>query len=534
VRRYGTSPPQRSVSRLGGSTNSHYISAYNKDIVALERAVLERVFYVKGDDGTFQPPPKPVRGLVEARLSFERSLICSSLKYASPMEILDFPGLYQGSQNVRYTRAAKELLDLGLQRKHCGIQIFNKFEKVDFTAKPDAVPRVISPRSPVYNVALGRFIKPIESQYYQALDQMFGQKTVFKGMDANQMGDYMAQKWSGFVDPVAVGLDASRFDQHVSVDMLKFEHSILEAPFVERDRADLHKILKHQLFTRARGFCKNGRLSFTTKGGRCSGDMNTGLGNCILMCCMVHSYLRHCSVDAQLANNGDDCVVIMERPDLERFTRGLDTWFRELGFNMKVEAPVYDLEKIEFCQQHPVRIGDGYRMVRNVFSVLEKDTVSLDQFHSIRHCKKWMQAVGDGGLALCSGVPVLQEFYSMFRRSATAMVVRAQRQNSKRRHADVRQTKLFPTHILEKSQGMAVVHSEICPEARLSFWLAFGLSPDEQVAFEKELSMQMLTFSTVPVERLHTFVDLGKYILPPSDWLSRTTRAVHSTEKSLN
>lgn len=44
-----------------------------------------------------------------------------------------------------------------------------------------------------------------------------------------------------------------------------------------------------------------------------SGDMNTALGNCMLMCCLIISYLESKNIKYDFINNGDDAVLFLER-----------------------------------------------------------------------------------------------------------------------------------------------------------------------------------------------------------------------------
>lgn len=86
-----------------------------------------------------------------------------------------------------------------------------------------------------------------------------------------------------------------------------------------------------------------------------SGDMNTALGNCLLMCCLIMCYMDAKSITYEYINNGDDAVIIVEDIHLHLLA-DLPNWFSEMGFDMVVEPPVYSLEEIEFCQMHPVQL----------------------------------------------------------------------------------------------------------------------------------------------------------------------------------
>ncbi len=66
------------------------------------------------------------------------------------------------------------------------------------------------------------------------------------------------------------------------------------------------------------------------------------------MCLMLGSYLDTKYIKYRFANNGDDCVVIVEKEDLGKLG-DLQIWFLQMGFTMKMEKPVEIFEKIEFC-----------------------------------------------------------------------------------------------------------------------------------------------------------------------------------------
>jgi hypothetical protein len=88
---------------------------------------------------------------------------------------------------------------------------FVKVEKVlgDKLAK---APRNISPRTPEFNVLLGCYIAHLEKAMFRILERVCGFPVVFKGMNALKQGEVMRHHWEQFVDPVAIDLDASRFD----------------------------------------------------------------------------------------------------------------------------------------------------------------------------------------------------------------------------------------------------------------------------------------------------------------------------------
>lgn len=71
--------------------------------------------------------------------------------------------------------------------------------------------------------------------------------------------------------------------------------------------------------------------------------MNTSSGNCMIMVSLVYSYMKTLGIDWRLANNGDDCVLFIERQHFSKLSN-LKEWFHTVGFDMAVEEPVDVIE----------------------------------------------------------------------------------------------------------------------------------------------------------------------------------------------
>ena len=203
-----------------------------------------------------------------------------------------------------------------------------------------------------------------------------------------------------------------------------------------------------------------------------SGDMNTALGNCIIMCTLILEYVTQLGIVCKLINNGDDCVVIMERKDEQRFVESLDQWFLNFGFEMKVEPTVDVFEEIEFCQMHPVLV-DNWVMVRNPVAALTKDVMSLGcrTFHTYR---QWLGAVGKCGYSLYGDTPIFSEFY----RRMSEMGV-----SSNIKHSNLLSNSGF--FRLSKMPRVRLTDNVTVKDvARLSFQRAFGITVREQYEVE--------------------------------------------------
>lgn len=451
----------------GISPEGRTLTINDSDINTLATALLERMYYCKVN-GTFVAPPQVDKVHIFRTLrEFRGKLLATFGGSPSRISPEEFSQMYTGRKRTIYEQAATDFTIYGVTRRDARSDAFVKCEKVN----PTKAPRCIQPRRPVYNVAVGTYLKHIEHDLYRAIQRVFKSSTpvILKGMNANEIASTLATKWGEFDSPVAVGLDATKFDMHVSLAMLEWEHSIYTSLYPKDP--ELKKLLRWQRHNKGRGFCEDGTLRYSVEGRRFSGDMNTALGNCAIMCAMIYAYARERGVDIQLANNGDDCVVFMEAGELSKFSLGLDEWFISMGFRMTVEMPVYELEHVEFCQMHPINLGSRHVMCRNLSTAREKDSMCLFDISAPSAYSKWMGAVGECGLAIAGGVPIFQAMYAAYGRVG--------------RCSKVTQSVQFQTGFYMLSRGMQAKWSPITEDARYSFYLAFGYTPDEQIAMEE-------------------------------------------------
>lgn len=461
----GASAKLRKTYLISKSSIDRQIAVYNNTLDCAEAAVKERVFFVK-KDGRFVAPPRPAKDHFMDTLAPVTSFFKKHAQFCIPMEAEAFALSYQAPKQKVYLRAVRSLEQTPFQAKDAYIQAFTKCEKYKFDPKKMPVPRIIQPRSPRYNVCVGRYLKPIEHKIYENIDSMFGSKTIMKGLNQIDRAKVIVDHFNSFPDACALGLDASRFDQHVSVDALRWEHTIYNMFYRSRN---LRRLLKHQLRNKCFINLPDGHIRYQTNGCRMSGDINTSLGNCLIMSSMVHCYAKYRRVEIKLVNDGDDCVVFLSRKDLHHFTTGLDDWFLSMGFNMTVEEPVFEIEKIQFCSSNPVFLGPHYVMVRHPVQILSKDSISLRDLFTTKIAERWMAAVGIGGLTMCGGIPVVQDFYKSY--------VIASRDARPLEDQDFTRRNML-------AEGMDLIYKQPSAETRYSFYLAFGIDPDCQIAIE--------------------------------------------------
>jgi len=456
----------------------HHVMGISKDMCMgtfehtidnLERALLERMYFTKMKDGTFEPPLKPQQKVLDEL----RSFICAvakSCKKLQPLSLDEVVESYSGPKRTRYAIAKKLYEFTGYLKKYSYITMFVKGEKSNL-AKP---PRGIQPRHPVYNLLLARYLKHAEHHIYDAIGRVFGggifNATIMKCYNALEIGNIIAEKWYKFKDPVGIGADATKFDMHVSASMLAIEHELYNMIF---NSPELARLLRDQRRTTGYATAPDGTLKYTVNGCRCSGDLNTSLGNCIIMCAMMWTWAKKCGVKVELINNGDDCMIFMERSDLEKFRHGALDFFTACGFRMVFEEPVYELPKVEFCQSRPIRTRDGVLMVRNIPTVLSKDTMTTLDLTDRATREQWFYAIGDCGLSMYGDIPVLREFYNTFSRFG--------------RYCDYRKQRHFQVSGRHyESRGMHKKYStDIIAETVFDIWVAWGITPHEQAVLEE-------------------------------------------------
>lgn len=508
----------------GMGVRGNDISAHNHSLKNVLRALVERRFLVKSKDGSsLVPPPQPTKGVVRKRLAEVKRSIIAVIPTPTRMTMSEFIDTRPSRLRKRYTDAMSSYIKFGLSEMQAWINHFIKFEKVNLTKKSDPVPRNIQPRSPEYNLRLGMFLSPIEGfggshPMYSALAGLFGGPTVMKGMNAEQVATNIVEASQMVLDRsrspsglVWIGCDASRFDQHVSKDMLKWEHSIyLELYKDHPDLSELRWLLKQQLNTKATTYTQDEegvqhKVSYQDQGQRSSGDMNTGLGNCIIMCALLYVYLIEVAgiTNVRVINNGDDAVIIMTISDYADFCQeSFKDWFLEMGFTMTMEDPVYELEKVEFCQSHPVKIPDGWIMVPNIDN-LNKFGVALVDKSKI---DDWIREVGVAGRLWLAGIPIWYQYFCQYPHDG--------KESSRPALNEQNAWSLY-----WNSLGIATRSLDVAEETRVSFYNAFGITPQEQRAAEEKLNTsvpcyevgQLKRGESLPLDQLRSarFLDSG-------------------------
>ncbi len=467
------------------------------NLVNVQTALLERVFFHEVRPSVFEAPAVPTAGQIGSLLAPFLRQLRYKVNRLTPVPLLDYPAsTYRGRKLALYQRAAEKVALRGPVVADSYLSTFLKHEKLPSGTKR-VVPRVIQPRRPEYNVVVGRYLHQLEHFLYRDIDAVYGRPTVMKGYNAFEQGAFFSREWNRYHSPAALGLDASRFDQHVSVPLLRWEHAVYDLYYRS---PELNRLLKWQLFNRGYVRVGDGLVKYAVRGGRCSGDMNTAMGNCLDMCALVYGLLaklglaRPSGTGVSLFNNGDDCVIIGETADIRRIELEVNTFFALAGFVMKVEPVVFVLEQVSFCQTSPVYDGSEWRMVRDPRASVSKDATLLSRpFAEYPRLSVQLHAIGQCGLALAGGLPVLQQYYM-------TMCV----SGSPGKGVDER---FYSSGFYRLSRGLSARVRAITPEARVSFARAFGVPPDLQVAVEDQLaSLGPIVFGPVQDQAVTTLL----------------------------
>lgn len=471
----------------------------------LARGIVERVFYVSRDGG-LAPAPRPILG-VFSRLSGVRQRLLRAVRPTPVVDRDSYPGLYSGRKRGIYERALASLVVRAVNVRDAWVSTFVKAEKVNLSSKGDPAPRVIQPRSPRYNLEVGRYLKLFERELCHGFERVWGYPVVLKGKNADEVGSALHQNWTAFDRPVAVGLDASRFDQHVSLEALRWEHSVYNSVF---NSDELARLLSWQLHNHGKARVEGLLVEYDVDGCRMSGDINTGMGNCLLMSSMVIAFCEHTGIKFRLANNGDDCVLFCEQSDLH-LLEGIDRWMLDFGFTLTREDPVFVLEQVVFCQAQPVFLETGWRMVRDPRVAMSKDSVSLLGWDTPLMFRQWCHAIGSCGLSLTRGVPVWEAWYGRLVTMGGGGV------------SDGVSERVWDSGLGYMARG--VRQARITPESRVSFYRAFGVLPDLQEGLERVYREPVSLCAAGPMTYPHvTALDISNN--PLALWLA--TNAANS------
>lgn len=331
-----------------------------------------------------------------------------------------------------------------------------------------SAPRCIQYRSKRYCLPLACYLKPIEDYVYSWLDSS-GTSVFAKCRNLQQRGQDIQAKWHHFNNPVAISMDHSKFDCHVNKHLLAMEHAFYSAL---QPSPLLRKLLKWQCVNRGR--TKNG-TRYVTHYTRMSGDQNTGLGNSIINFAMTKYLLDNLNIKYCLYIDGDDFLVFVDDCNSKLINPSA---YIQFGIKTKLDSCVDQIEKIEFCQTRPVFNGQGYTMVRNPVRMLERIQWGVGKFNK-RYVNNYLTSVGHCCMSIGMGLPVEQYIGSKLANLGGKIV---------------RTPLTYCANRMPMRPGRAYI-VEPSMNVRLSYELAWGISPREQLILENSCISTALNLS---------------------------------------
>jgi hypothetical protein len=496
----------RPIDKFPKLLNEIPVVVFRPSIHNVARAIDERVKHVK-INGVLVKPPQPISfDFQELVPAFTARFDTSYTNYLTPWSQDQVIETYKGSKRKAYERAKYNLATRKINAKDGRIKAFGKFEKVvwDTSNKDfdDLVMRLIQPRSVEYCLELGRYIKPLEKIIIARINHVFNPQykhihTVMKGLNAVDRAEQIVQKWNMVGnDAVCIMVDAKRFDQHVSLEALEWEHERYYKYFHAGDRDKLENLLDMQLINSGVATAKDGFIKYKSRGCRMSGDMNTSLGNILIMCGLIYEYMHHLNItNFQLINDGDDSGIIVESKHIDTVENNMGPWFKDRGFTMSLDGVAWDVRRIKFCQASPVRNGDGqWIMVRDPRRCMAKDGVCIKDLPNDLEALAWMEAVGVGGSILNKSIPMMQSYYGAYIRNSN-QIADPRRQRRLQKYLDTDE------HKIAFAKGVEAKTNVITEQSRADFDIAFAFSPREQLLLEQQFDSIVIDIShRVPLD----------------------------------
>lgn len=241
------------------------------------------------------------------------------------------------------------------------VTAFTKIEKTSTNNyKP---PRLIQARHPTFNIAYGRYIKPLEIK----ITKIHKNKIHFGKGNYDEIArriTVLAHKYKYYTE-----LDHDSFDSRVTEEMLRLTHRFYKECY--DDHYELSRLcnltIDNKIHTRD-------GLKWKTHATRMSGDVDTSLGNSLINYAILKECLYLMGNKGEVIVNGDDSIIFTNQP-VDRDL--LVDILREFNMVSKVPKPSTTcIHQVEFCRTklvykstgQPTMMFDPTRMI-NIFGM---------------------------------------------------------------------------------------------------------------------------------------------------------------------
>jgi len=316
--------------------------------------------------------PPPLECHVHPKVVASAELIASMIgKVSTPM---DFEEWLQ-----RYPETRRKQLRAALERPLTSrVEFFHKVEQLD----EEKDPRAIQARRDEYKARLGPWMAAFEERCKNTLPFLV------KTLSDLERGEALADLRTRALNVVEI--DFSRFDRHNhKLLMESTEHVVYEKVLPTHVVQLLAMQLTNTCQTRT-------GLTYHVHGTRMSGDMNTSIGNCIIVACLCHAAgipLHAMKVE------GDDMIACCTNEEVEALDLAI---IEDTGHKPKIH--IYPEGQGSFCSRYDIVDANGTpRRVRHPARDLRRFGFTLhaeDPDEAImRHLREW------------DGVPMLGPLY---------------------------------------------------------------------------------------------------------------------------
>lgn len=419
----------------------------------------------------------PLNG-VQAVTAVFRKDIWRWSRLTHEVELEEIVAKYSGRWRKRYERALETYHERGLEPKDSRIKAFVKREKV-VLHKGKNKPRMIWGRDPVYNLLLASYLHPIEGELYRRLKTprrclVPPTRMVAKGLNPKQRASLIRRKMLGVKDCVVFEIDMTAFEAHHGEWFLALEHETYK-------KMNPDPMLAHLLGQQVhnKGSTSN-RVRFSRRGGRASGDYNTGLGNSLAMVAMSLAAMDFVVPGSQydILVDGDNALLFMPQSVVERVVEGLPRVFLCFGHEAKLERPTRVAEEVRFGQSAPLEVAKGeWTMVREPMKVLSGMFTSHRHYQELRGGKSIAKTIAQCELVLNCGVPILQRYAELALEELVGV------SHAKNPEPD----NYLQAQVLKDKAWQQKRSRQVSDVARDSFARAFGIGAADQILIEQTM-----------------------------------------------